>query len=57
MHNFFEAKGQKLEASRAESGGQASPLPTSYYGVWGSAISSPGGVWAKSRPQTHFGVF
>jgi len=43
----------KLETQRAESGGsvleerEASPLPTSY-GVSGSAVSSPSGVWGRT---------
>jgi len=48
MHNFFEAKGQKLEAYRDESGvgwgfwvGAASPpLPPAARGLW-STVRSP----------------
>jgi len=45
MHNFFEAKGRKLEACRAESGGRVlrrgiKPPPHQLLGGLGSAISS-----------------
>ena len=33
------------------------PFPKSSKGIWRSAVSSPSGVRAEPRPQTHFGAF
>jgi len=35
MHNFFEAKGQKLRPTGLRAG-VGCPLPTNCYGVWGA---------------------
>ena len=59
--------GQKGWKSRpkAESGGRvlgegtttSSPLPTSYKGVWGSAVNSPSGVGAPTATAQRFPLF
>jgi len=60
----FHIKKKKPEARRAESGGgilgegaasPTSPLPTSY-GVWGSVVSSPSGVWGRAPENLKFGA-
>jgi len=31
--------------------------PKSSYGVWGSAVSSPSGVWGRAPAEIEFGAF